>query len=157
MMLVGSNAPLTLDVAKIRARFAVPEVARALREVGIASPEALLANWVADGPALAYYAADALPVTDDDPRIEYAPWVNPAEFASAFAHLMALQSEPVLSNADAGFVDAMRNERATLHAFYRAGMDAYRGDRVGWAQEIQAVLTADHANPYYRWVLGAGK
>nr|WP_277185284.1 fused MFS/spermidine synthase [Caballeronia sp. BR00000012568055] len=156
MMLVGSNAPLTLDVAKVRARFAVPEVARALREVGIASPEALLANWVADGPALAYYAADALPVTDDDPRIEYAPWVNSMEFASAFAHLMALQSEPVLSNADAAFADAMRNERATLHAFYRAGLDAYRGDRNGWAREIQDVLTEDHSNPYYRWVLGAG-
>jgi spermidine synthase len=157
MMLIGSNAPLTLDTTRIRERFMQPDVARALREVGIASPQALLANWVADHSALAYYAADALPVTDDDPRIEYAPWVKPAEFPAALAHLLALQSEPPLVNADASFVEAVRNERTTLHAFYRAGLDAYRGDRHAWADDIRTVLSEDHTNPYYRWVLGAGE
>jgi spermidine synthase len=155
MMLVGSLQPLTLDVPRIRARFAQPEVARALNEVGIASPEALLSTWIADRPALAYYAADARPVTDDDPRIEYAPWVNPAEFPSTLARLLALQMEPPLINADATFSSTLRTERDTLHAFYRAGLGAYRGDRNAWAQEIRTVLGADDSNPYYRWVFGS--
>jgi spermidine synthase len=155
MMLVGSNAPLTLDASRIRERFMQPNVARALREVGIASPEALLANWVADKSALEYYAADARPVTDDDPRIEYAPWVEQAEFPLTLSHLLSLQSEPPLVNADASFADAVRIERTTLHAFYRAGLDAYRGDRNAWANDVRAVLSEDHTNPYYRWVLGA--
>ncbi|MGF6574181.1 spermidine synthase [Paraburkholderia sp. GAS333] len=155
MMLVGSLQPLTLDVPRIRARFAQPEVARALNEVGIASPEALLSTWIADRPALAYYAADARPVTDDDPRIEYAPWVNPAEFPSTLARLLALQMEPPLLNADTAFTSALRHERDTLHAFYRAGLDAYRGDRNAWAQEIRTVLGADDSNPYYRSVFGS--
>ncbi|GAB5100472.1 fused MFS/spermidine synthase [Caballeronia sp. HLA56] len=155
MMLIGSREPLTLDVPRIRERLAQPDVARALNEVGIGSAEALLATYVADGPALAYYAADARPVTDDDPRIEYAPWVEPTDFPATLTRLLALQSEPPLANGDAGFTDALHSERDTLHAFYRAGLDAYRGDRNAWAGEIRAVLSADQANPYYRWVLGA--
>lgn len=75
MMLVRSMQPIELDVPRIRARFAQPAVATALREVGIASPAALLATWVTDRAGLQYYAADAQPVTDDRPRIEYAPWL----------------------------------------------------------------------------------
>ncbi|SAK45562.1 spermidine synthase [Caballeronia pedi] len=154
MMLVGSMQPMPLDVPRIRARFAQPEVARALREVGIASPEAFVATWVADRSALAYYAEDAPPVTDDDPRIEYAPWVRRGDFAATLAHMLALQSEPPLINADPAFADTLAAERRTLHAFYRAGLDAYRGDRDAWTRDIGAVLRADRANPYYRWVMG---
>ncbi|WP_250516712.1 fused MFS/spermidine synthase [Caballeronia sp. INDeC2] len=154
MMLVGSMQPMPLDVPRLRERFAQPEVARALREVGIASPEALAATWVADRSALAYYAEDARPVTDDDPRIEYAPWVRRGDFATTLAHLLALQSEPPLTNADAVFTGALAAERGILHAFYRAGLDAYRGDRDAWTRDIGAVMRADRANPYYRWVMG---
>lgn len=154
MMLVGSKQPMPLDVPRIRERFAQPEVARALREVGIASPEAFVATWVADRSALAYYAEDARPVTDDDPRIEYAPWVRKGDFAATLAHMLALQSEPPLQGADPAFADTLAAERNTLHAFYRAGLDAYRGDRDAWTRDIGTVMRADRANPYYRWVMG---
>ncbi|SAK44813.1 spermidine synthase [Caballeronia hypogeia] len=154
MMLVGSMQPMPLDVARLRARFAQPEVARALREVGIASPEAFAATWVADRSALAYYAEDARPVTDDDPRIEYAPWVRRGDFSATLAHMLALQSEPPLTGADAAFKETLATERGILHAFYRAGLDAYRGDRDAWARDIGMVMQADRGNPYYRWVTG---
>ncbi|SAK46148.1 spermidine synthase [Caballeronia catudaia] len=154
MMLVGSMQPMPLDVPRLRERFAHPEVARALREVGIASPEAFAATWVADRSALAYYAEDAPPVTDDDPRIEYAPWVRRGDFAATLAHMLALQSEPPLAGADASFIDTLAAERRTLHAFYRAGLDAYRGDREAWTRDIGAAMQADRRNPYYLWVIG---
>jgi spermidine synthase len=156
MMLVGSMQPMPLDVPRLRERFAQPDIARALREVGIASPEAFAATWVADRPALAYYAEDARPVTDDDPRIEYAPWVRRGDFAVTLAHMLALQSEPPLTHADPAFAATLAAERSTLHAFYRAGLDAYRGDRDAWTRDIGAVIQADRANPYYRWMMGAG-
>ncbi|MDR5781584.1 fused MFS/spermidine synthase [Caballeronia sp. LZ065] len=154
MMLVGSMLPMPLDVPRLRARFAQPDVARALREVGIASPEAFAATWVADRSALAYYAEDARPVTDDDPSIEYAPWVRRGDFPVTLARLLALQSEPPLTRADAAFTDTLAAERRTLHTFYRAGLDAYRGDRDAWTRDIGAVMQADRTNPYYRWVIG---
>ncbi|MFM0740932.1 fused MFS/spermidine synthase [Paraburkholderia xenovorans] len=154
MMLVGSMEPLELDVPRIEARFAQPPVAAALREVGIASPAALLATWITDRAGLAYYAADALPVTDDRPRIEYAPWVRRDAFPTTLAHLLALHSEPPLQHADAAFRAAMRDSRGALQSFYAAGLDAYQGDRDAWARDLGEALQVDPDNAYYRWLVG---
>ena len=76
MLLVGSLQPIELDAARISARFGQPGVRNALQDVGVASPAALLATWVTDREGLVRFAADAPAVTDDQPRIEYAPWVR---------------------------------------------------------------------------------
>ena len=157
MLLVGSMEPIALDLARIRERLAQPEVARALAAVGVASPEALLATWVTDRVGLVRYAGDVPAVTDDRPAIEYAPWVRREEFPMTLSNLIALQTEPPLRGGDAAFGDAVRAERATLMGFYRAGLAAYIGDRRGWAREMNAVMRADGANPYYRWFGGQGR
>ena len=151
MMLVGSMEPIALDWATITRRMAEPNVASALREIGIASPQTLLATWVTDRAGLAYYAADAAPVTDDAPRIEYASWVRGDAFVPTLSHLLALRAEPPLSNTGHASVDAVNGETTTLHTFYRAALDAYRGDRDAWAADMAEVMRADGANPYYRW------
>ncbi|HZZ01564.1 fused MFS/spermidine synthase [Paraburkholderia sp.] len=156
MMLVGSMQPLELDVPRIEARFAQPQVAAALREVGIASPAALLATWITDRAGLEYYAADARPVTDDQPRIEYATWVRHDAFPATLAHLLALHTEPPLQGADDAFRAAMENSRSALQSFYSAGLDAYKGDRDAWAEDIGNALRTDPDNAYYRWLIGDG-
>jgi spermidine synthase len=156
MMLVGSMEPLELDVPRIRDRFAQPTVAAALREVGIASPAALMATWVTDRAGLEYYAADAKPVTDDRPGIEYSTWVRSGEFPQVLTHLLALRSDPPLSGADDDFRSSLRAERHTLQTFYDAGLDAYRGDRDAWQADIRSVMSEDGSNPYYRWFVGHG-
>jgi spermidine synthase len=156
MMLVGSMEPIELDVPRIRERFAQPTVAAALREVGVASPAALMATWVTDRAGLEYYAADAKPVTDDRPGIEYSTWVRSGEFAQVLTHLLALRSDPPISGADEDFRSALRAERHTLQTFYDAGLDAYRGDRDAWQADIRRVLSEDGGNPYYRWFVGRG-
>ncbi|MFM0729719.1 fused MFS/spermidine synthase [Paraburkholderia sediminicola] len=156
MMLVGSMQPLELDVPRIEARFAQPQVAAALREVGIASPAALLATWITDRAGLAYYAADARPVTDDQPRIEYATWVRHDAFPATLAHLLALHTAPPLQGADNAFRTAMDKSRSALQSFYSAGLDAYKGDRDAWAEDIGNALRTDPDNAYYRWLIGDG-
>jgi spermidine synthase len=156
MMLVGSMEPIELDVPRIQARFAQPEVAAALREVGIASPAALLATWVTDRAGLEYYAADAQPVTDDRPGIEYAAWVRRGDFPQVLDHLLALRTDPPLSGAKAGFRAEMDAQRQTLRTFYGAGLAAYRGERDAWQADIRRVMGADGDNPYYRWFVGPG-
>ncbi|MFM0076116.1 fused MFS/spermidine synthase [Paraburkholderia sediminicola] len=154
MMLVGSMQPLELDVPRIEARFAQPQVAAALREVGIASPAALLATWITDRAGLEYYAADAQPVTDDQPRIEYATWVRQDAFPTTLAHLLALHTAPPLQGADDTFRAAMEQSRGALQSFYSAGLDAYKGDRDAWAQDISNAIRTDPDNAYYRWIIG---
>jgi spermidine synthase len=156
MMLIGSMQPIELDVPRITARFDQPTVAASLREVGIASPAALLATWVTDRAGLEYYAADASPVTDNRPAIEYAAWVRSADFPNVLTHLLALRAEPPLKGADDAIVNAVRAEYATLHTFYDAGLDAYRGNREEWQANIRSVMHDDADNPYYRWFVGNG-
>ncbi|WP_438394729.1 fused MFS/spermidine synthase [Caballeronia sp. DA-9] len=156
MMLIGSMQPIELDIPRITSRFERPSVAAALREVGIASPAALLATWITDRAGLAYYAADAPPVTDDRPAIEYAAWVRSKEFPNVLTHLLALRAQPPLKGADEVFTNAMQAEYRTLHTFYDAGINAYRGDRGAWQANIRNVMRDDADNPYYRWFVGNG-
>lgn len=155
MLLVGSLQPLHLDVTNIRQRFEQPEVAAALGEVGVDSVEALLATWVTDRAGLERYAGDALPVTDDHPRIEYAPWVRPKEIARVLPTLLALRTAPPLENALPSVQASVNDNWLRLRRFYDLSLSAYRGDRQGWARDARQVALDDGDNPYYRWFLGA--
>ncbi len=155
MLLVGSLDPIELDAARIAARFNQPEVAAALREVGIASPAALLATWITDRAGLERYAANAQPTTDNRPRIEYGAWVMPGEFISTLQALNDLRTAPPLINADAIPEREISTEHQKLIAFYEAGIYAYQRDRLRWQETMRWLLTQDPENPYYLWFIGA--
>jgi len=154
MLLVGSMQPIKLDAGKITQRFQQETVRDVLQEVGIGSSAALLATWVTDRAGLERFAADSLPVTDDRPRIEYAPWVRAMEITRVLPALLDLQQPPALINADAGFDERMERHRQRLMQFYRASLHAYDGDRDAWARDIGEVVRGDGANPYFRWFTG---
>jgi predicted membrane-bound spermidine synthase len=154
MLLVGSLAPIELDVDQISERFALPEVAQTMKEVGIASPAALLATWVTGRGGLKRYAAGALPVTDDRPRIEYATWLRPNEITRVLPAVLSVRTEPPLIDASSVFSSEVSTERENLMKFYAAGLDAYRGDRREWAKDIGEALKNDADNPYFRWAVG---
>jgi spermidine synthase len=157
MLLIGSFEPIALDVPRIVARFEQPEVSVALREVGIASPAALLATWVTDRSGLERYVDGAPPVTDDRPCVEYATWVRPKEFGRVLPRLLALRSMPPLRDADEAFSTAVADERDRLLAFYEAGLHAYHGEREPWARGMRRVMRQDGGNPYYRWFVGGAR
>ncbi|MHC8309090.1 spermidine synthase [Pseudomonas sp. GT1P32] len=154
MLLVGSMEPIALDAAKISERFQQDSVRSALQDVGIGSANALLATWVTDRTGLERFAADAPPVTDDQPRIEYAPWVRAKEISRVLPALLDLHVAPPLVNADAGFIERMNAHQQRLMQFYRASLHAYDGDRDAWARDIREVMRGDGGNPYYRWFVG---
>ncbi|MBD9611490.1 fused MFS/spermidine synthase [Pseudomonas sp. PDM02] len=154
MLLVGSMEPIALDVAKISERFQQDSVRSTLQDVGIGSANTLLATWVTDRTGLERFAADAPPVTDDQPRIEYAPWVRAKEISRVLPALLDLHVAPPLVNADAGFIERMNAHQQRLMQFYRASLHAYDGDRDAWARDIREVMRGDGGNPYYRWFVG---
>ena len=154
MLLVGSLQPIELDAARINARFEQPGVRSALQDVGVASAAALLATWVTDRQGLERFAADAPAVTDDQPRIEYAPWVRSKEISRVLPALLDLRRPALLLNAEPGFVARMNDHQQRLMQFYRSSLHAYDGDREAWARDIREVMRGDGANPYYRWFVG---
>lgn len=70
-VLLASNEPVTLDLARWRARWATPRVHDTLARSGFADPASLLGTFVADRAALERYAAGFAAVTDDLPVVEY--------------------------------------------------------------------------------------
>jgi hypothetical protein len=138
-------------VPRIIERSNQPEVASALRDVGISSPEALMATWITDRAGLETYAGNALPVTDDEPRIEYADWVRADELQRVLPRFIELRIDPPLHGADDFFVKSMAMERQRLLVFYQAALNAYAGHQELWARDMQRVLEGDGGNPYYRW------
>ncbi len=157
MLLIGSFDPIELDVPRISARFNEPDLAAALRAVGIDSPAALLATWVTDRAGLERYADGVRPVTDDQPRIEYAAWVRSREFERVLPQLLALRTAPPLRGADDMLSSAVAAERDRLLMFYDAGLHTYRGNRELWAQDMRRVMTEDGRNPYYGWFVGGSR
>ncbi|MBB6095224.1 putative membrane-bound spermidine synthase [Povalibacter uvarum] len=154
MLLIGSLSPLELDARRIARRFDQPQVRAALSEVGISSPQALVSTWIMNRDGLERYAANARPVTDDDPRIEYGPWVLPDDFAKVLPPLLELRSDPPLMNADRVFVAETLAQRERLLRFYAAGLHAYRGERDLWSRTLRSVIEEEPGNPYYRWIGG---
>ncbi|UVM57234.1 fused MFS/spermidine synthase [Pseudomonas sp. B21-012] len=154
MLLVGSQQPVQLDLASISERLRQPEVQSSLAQVGIDSAASLLATWVTDRDGLERYAGDVAAVTDDQPRIEYAPWVRSDEITRVLPALMALSSPVPIQGADSLFRLQLGEQRQRLQRFYQVGLTAYRGQREAWARQVREVAREDGQNPYFRWFLG---
>jgi spermidine synthase len=155
MLLVGSFQAIDLDMKSLSDRFSQPRVAEALNDVGVDSLTALLATWVTGRGGLEEYASSAEPVTDDRPRIEYAPWVRPDEITRSLPALLALRTSPPLRNATESQWNEVTEDRDRLHALYAAALAAYNGDRARWSRIVSTFGASDLRNAYYRWFLGA--
>ena len=151
VLLVGSSSPIELDGARIAARYSQPAVRSALAEVGIESPEALLATWVTDRAGLERFAGDAPPVTDDRPLIEHAAWVRRGEIRRVLPRLLALATDVPLPAADR-LRPAVEAERRELLGFYRFSLHALAGEQDEAGAALREVLAHDPRNPYYLWV-----
>ncbi|HXJ35144.1 MAG TPA: fused MFS/spermidine synthase [Candidatus Eisenbacteria bacterium] len=68
--LVGRREPVAVDATALAARMSDPALAPALREVGLVGPRDLAVLYVTDGRRLATATADALPISDDRPRLD---------------------------------------------------------------------------------------
>lgn len=153
MMLIGSLTPLTLDFYNISERFRTPGIAAALQAVGVRSPAGLLATYITDRKGLERYVGDALPVTDDRPRIEYASWVRPREIIRVLPKLLSLRESPPVV---ASVIEKDRIETAhrRLVDFYELALLGYAGNRKAWKNKAQIFFRDAEPNAYYDWIFG---
>ncbi len=151
MLLVGSMEPIVLNAPKIIEQFNDPELADALKEIGIDSPESLLATYVMDRNGLETYAGNALPVTDDQPRIEYSDWVRFDEIHRVLPKLMMLKTNPPIEGVGEEFLRTVESERNRLLLFYQAALNGSLGYKDLWAKDMDVVLEGDANNAYFTW------
>jgi len=157
MLLLGSLRPLRFNLRQLSSRFDAPAVRRALTEVGVGSVEDLLATYVTDRQGLEGYADHAPPVTDDDPRIEYAPWVRPGELTRVLPKLLERAILPPLDAEGAASAAAqIETKRQQLYDFYLAGVSAMTGDRETFARALRDVGPTLGDNAYFAWFVEQG-
>jgi len=139
-----------LDFSRVSERLRLPRVSTALREVGVLTPANLLATYITDRRGLEIYVGDALPVTDDRPRIEYASWIRPREITRILPKLLALREPPPV-RATSGEKALIEGSYQRLADFYEISLLAYAGDRKTWAEKATAFTLAGEPNAYYDW------
>ena len=71
LIILGSDQPLRIDVARWRSLLAHPRISVDLAEVGLSSVPELLATFMMDDAGIAAYVNGAPPVTDDLPTLEF--------------------------------------------------------------------------------------
>jgi hypothetical protein len=122
VLLVGSASPIELDGPRVAARYAQPRCASALAEVGIESPEALLATWVTDRAGSS--ASRRRAARDRRPPADRARGVGaPGEIGRVLPALLALAADVPLPPADP-LRPAVEAERRELLGFYRFSLHA---------------------------------
>jgi spermidine synthase len=155
MLLVGSMEPMPLDVPRIAARFARPDVSSALAAVGVDSAAAMLATWVTDRDGLLAFSGDAPPVTDDRPRIEVAPWLRPGEMMRVLPAVVSVTTDPPLVGAAAEFRAEIDRHRGELGLLFQALQASLEGNHKLSGESLRRLRAADPDNPYYAWMAPA--
>jgi spermidine synthase len=151
MMIIGSMKPVPLNFALVSERMRTPRIARVLEEVGVMTPADLLATYVTGRTGLEDYAKDALPVTDDRPRIEYAHWVRRNELNHILPKLLAYREPPPVaaSSAEKAQIEASYSQLAD---FYEIWLLAIARDKAFFAR-VQAFARSAEPNAYFAWFL----
>ena len=153
-MLVGSDSPIIIDARKVQERFSPQAVVASLKAIGVDSAAALLATWVTGREGLETFAAGAKPVTDNNPRVEYGPWVRPDEITRVLPEILALRTDMPLDGADPLLRAEIQKRQKTLTDFYAAGLAAYEGNHETWESAIGRVQAEEPENAYYSYVIG---
>lgn len=152
-LLIGSSDPLRIDYAKLAAAIERPAVARDLAQIGVRTAPELLSLFLLDERALAEYARDDPPLTDDFPRLEYAFVDRGQSFFQTLPDLLARRSsiEPYLANAGdrAAVLGETARRAELLDSFYRSGLAYVQGDGKTANALMGKVFAADPQNEYF--------
>jgi hypothetical protein len=145
-VLIGSDAPLRLDLARLREAYASPVTRASLDDAYFETPEALLGTYLLDRAGVTQWSQGADIVTDDRPWMEffrrYGPTMSDREIASLLEPAPG-EFGDWLGN-DAGLSKAVEAERRAHLLYLRAEID---GDPAR-AREAALASRATHFGLY---------
>ena len=118
MLILGSMTPIELDVVRMDRRWQLPNVKRALEEVGVHSPADLLATFISDRAGLEAYAGVGPVMTDNRPRWEEAPRIAEGGSTEALDKVLQVRTAPHLQ-AGGDWPVAVETRRSKLLEQYR--------------------------------------
>jgi tetratricopeptide (TPR) repeat protein len=141
-LLIGTNQPISIDVASLARRFERPPVRADLARIEAVHPWTLLAGFLFNEQAVAAYANAAPLNTDDRPLLEFAApkalyldtHTYPANLLALLAHRKAMQ--PYLSPATGPVAEAFQH----LVSATGATLEGWANVRLGREREGEALF-----------------
>jgi spermidine synthase len=126
-VLIGSDQPLRLNLASLKAAYASPTTRESLEASYFETPAALLGTYLLDRSGVARWADGADVITDDRPRIEffrrYGRTMSDGEIATLLAQPPGSIEELLGNDADPALRSAVASERRSHLLYLRAGID----------------------------------
>lgn len=147
-VILASDAPLALDLARWRARWH-GAVRDGLADVGFPSPESLLATLVLDDAATRAWVAGAAPMTDDRPTVEFYRAARDPVFR--VDDLLRAAVDPVALGMDASVV---RDRTIAERLGMRAWDASLHGDRAGALARVAAARARVPPDAWWDYLQG---
>jgi hypothetical protein len=129
-MVIGSDAPLEIDLDRMFEVMALPAVTRSLAQALIQDPNQIAAHWVADRPDLEPWIASQPILTDAHPYLEFSTLrfllrsdeerIRSALLEFDLPPRMAAAASPVLAEEFRAAADAGRQTRRALQRLEEA-------------------------------------
>jgi hypothetical protein len=149
---IASDEPLQIDRRILSARMSSPAVADDLSEIGLRSPDDLLATFVVADEKLAAFVADAPSLTDDRPRIEYYNWYQPGPISVAELERLREPVERYLTHKSPSEDARLNTARAVVDAIWEEHQATAHGDTTTARAVIGAALKLEPDNVYLRFL-----
>ena len=138
-LLVGTLAPLRIDVARLEASFRTPAIQRDLAEIHVATPWQFLESFAMQAETVRRYAAESARLnTYDRPHVEFygLSWRDPVEENLAELAHFADDVTPLLAFGDRSPAEQQRI-RAQVALHRRVSRYITRGYLASWRRQLQ--------------------
>lgn len=151
-ILVGSDAPLAIDPAAWERRAALPGVAADLERIGVEGAGDLIASFLRTDAGLRAAVADARPVTDDRPSIQYPrerlglPPAVPAGLVGDPADVRELLAPGAQRDALERLAPFLSTTRRVLEALPHSGTRPQELDELLYDARVQRALAGRGAH-----------
>ncbi len=158
LLLLGSDRELRINPETLAEALAEKSVHDSLQEIGLASPSALLATAMFGRRQLDAIAADAPPVTDDRPRVEYfarhsrRPPLPP--IAGWTKSLLPLEELLEDSSVPPDLESSFAQEQGALLEALRGAWLGEAGQVARGSQQQLAAYGMRPDNAYFAWAAG---
>jgi predicted membrane-bound spermidine synthase/tetratricopeptide (TPR) repeat protein len=122
-ILLGSNDPVNISLARIGERMKNPQIARSLREIGVTDARRIVVNYMLDKQGVYEFVKDVQPVKDDRPFVEFtAPRMARVGVSIKGRNLekvLELRKAPELDFADPADAEAFKREFESQTIFFQ--------------------------------------
>jgi spermidine synthase len=127
MILLGSNDPINISLARMDERMKKPEIARSLKEIGVTDPRRIMVNFMLDKQGVYEFVKDVAPVKDDRPFVEFTAPRMARDGVSIkgrnLAKVLELRKAPDLDFANPADAEAFKRAFESQTIFFKGQIE----------------------------------